>query len=192
MLLPLALVCAGIWYYLLKTKFRLETLAPPSVQWEEKLHSQLAQQAAFHHIQEHLRTVSCTYSRMVEYVIEKIRLDVNVYHIFREVRQRSFAPCERDIMVLSALVTSAPLLGLLGTVLGMIDTFQAIALRSRETTELMATGISQGLITTQFGLIIAIPGIFGIIILRKKLQQLDLHLSGLQYHFVLRRRGSSQ
>ena len=51
----------------------------------------------------------------------------------------------------------APLLGLLGTVIGMIVTFQAITLFGTGDPKTMAGGISQALITTVLGLVVAIP-----------------------------------
>ena len=54
----------------------------------------------------------------------------------------------------------APLLGLLGTVVGMILTFQAISLFGTGDPKLMANGISQALVTTALGLLTAIPLLF--------------------------------
>ena len=54
----------------------------------------------------------------------------------------------------------APLLGLLGTVVGMIVTFQALTLFGTGDPKLMAGGISQALVTTMLGLIVAIPLVF--------------------------------
>jgi biopolymer transport protein ExbB len=54
----------------------------------------------------------------------------------------------------------APLLGLLGTVVGMIRTFQAITLFGTGDPKLMAGGISQALVTTVLGLVVAIPLVF--------------------------------
>ena len=54
----------------------------------------------------------------------------------------------------------APLLGLLGTVIGMIETFQAITLFGTGDPKLMAGGISQALVTTMLGLIVAAPLLF--------------------------------
>ncbi|MBB4210979.1 outer membrane transport energization protein ExbB [Rhodothalassium salexigens DSM 2132] len=58
------------------------------------------------------------------------------------------------VKIISAV---APLLGLLGTVTGMIATFQAITLFGTGDPKLMAGGISQALVTTQLGLVVAIP-----------------------------------
>lgn len=54
----------------------------------------------------------------------------------------------------------APLLGLLGTVTGMINTFQSITLFGTGDPKLMAGGISQALVTTVLGLVVAIPTVF--------------------------------
>lgn len=64
---------------------------------------------------------------------------------------------EKNLALLKLLAGVAPLLGLLGTVTGMILTFQAITLFGTGDPKLMAGGISQALITTVLGLIVAIP-----------------------------------
>lgn len=67
------------------------------------------------------------------------------------------APLERFLTFLKIISVVAPLLGLLGTVTGMINTFQAITLFGTGDPKLMAGGISQALVTTVMGLSIAIP-----------------------------------
>lgn len=62
--------------------------------------------------------------------------------------------------LIKLLAGIAPLLGLLGTVVGMIVTFQAISLFGTGDPKLMANGISQALVTTALGLIVAIPLLF--------------------------------
>ena len=64
---------------------------------------------------------------------------------------------EKNLSLLKLLSGVAPLLGLLGTVTGMILTFQAITLFGTGDPKLMAGGISQALITTVLGLVVAIP-----------------------------------
>lgn len=66
---------------------------------------------------------------------------------------------ERKLDIASVLVQVAPLLGLLGTVTGMILTFGALRDRTLSNQDI-ADGISQALLTTEFGLLLAIPGIF--------------------------------
>lgn len=61
------------------------------------------------------------------------------------------------LTTLTVFAAVAPLLGLLGTVTGMIETFQSISLFGTGDPKLMSSGISQALITTQLGLVVAIP-----------------------------------
>ncbi len=67
---------------------------------------------------------------------------------------------DRYLAVIGVLAGIAPLMGLLGTVTGMIATFDSIAVFGTGNTRAMAGGISEALITTQTGLLVAIPGIY--------------------------------
>lgn len=64
---------------------------------------------------------------------------------------------ERGLVTLAILAAVAPMLGLLGTVSGMIETFQSITLFGTGDPKLMSGGISEALVTTELGLIVAIP-----------------------------------
>jgi biopolymer transport protein ExbB len=64
---------------------------------------------------------------------------------------------ERFLPTLGVLATIAPLLGLLGTVSGMINTFKVITAQGAGDANAMAGGISEALLTTQFGLTVAVP-----------------------------------
>lgn len=64
---------------------------------------------------------------------------------------------ESGLAILKLFAAIAPLLGLLGTVTGMILTFQAITLFGTGDPKLMAGGISQALVTTVLGLVVAVP-----------------------------------
>ncbi|MFP5305922.1 MAG: MotA/TolQ/ExbB proton channel family protein [Gammaproteobacteria bacterium] len=66
----------------------------------------------------------------------------------------------RALTFLKIIAVAAPLLGLLGTVTGMINTFQAITLFGTGDPKTMAGGISQALVTTVLGLCVAIPTVF--------------------------------
>ena len=67
---------------------------------------------------------------------------------------------EKGQSLIKLLASVAPLLGLLGTVVGMIETFQSISLFGTGDPKLMAGGISQALVTTMLGLLVAIPLLF--------------------------------
>lgn len=93
------------------------------------------------------------------------------------ITERRLAGWRRDLVVLAALTAVAPLLGLLGTVIGMIKTFEAVAGSTGDTASHVASGISQALMTTQFGLAVAIPGVFGLARLERLYRQVRVHLA---------------
>jgi len=70
---------------------------------------------------------------------------------------REIPKIERGLITLAVLAAIAPMLGLLGTVSGMIETFQSITLFGTGDPKLMSGGISQALVTTELGLAVAIP-----------------------------------
>ena len=75
-----------------------------------------------------------------------------------------------EIRFMAALVAAAPLLGLLGTVIGMMDTFHAAA--NATDASVLADGIGQALVTTQAGLVAAIPGSLAMAHLRHRLKNI--------------------
>ena len=77
-----------------------------------------------------------------------------------DVLSRAVPVLEQNLSTIKLLAAVAPLLGLLGTVVGMIETFQAITLFGTGDPKLMAGGISQALVTTMLGLIAAVPLLF--------------------------------
>jgi biopolymer transport protein ExbB len=64
------------------------------------------------------------------------------------------------LSLIGVLAAVAPLLGLLGTVTGMIATFDVLAVFGTGNARAMAGGVSEALITTQTGLLVAIPGLY--------------------------------
>jgi len=64
---------------------------------------------------------------------------------------------QKGLAILAIFGAIAPLLGLLGTVTGMIETFRVITVYGTGDPKLMSGGISEALITTELGLIVAIP-----------------------------------
>lgn len=74
----------------------------------------------------------------------------------------------RHITTVLVLASAAPLFGLFGTVSGMIDTFDVIAAYGTGNPKAMASGISVALVTTQAGLVVAVPGLIMGNILRRR------------------------
>jgi biopolymer transport protein ExbB len=78
-----------------------------------------------------------------------------------ELRAVETHPFDRDLKVMMICISAAPLLGLFGTVTGMLTTFGALASGAggEKTMARVAEGISEALITTETGLVIALPGL---------------------------------
>jgi len=87
--------------------------------------------------------------------------------------------------MLAVLVAVAPLLGLLGTVLGMVGTFQAVGVRHADTAVMVADGIGQALVTTQIGLVAALPGTFALAYLQRLLRRLANDIDRCESYLVV-------
>ena len=98
-----------------------------------------------------LGRVMAVYTDNTETDIETLELKLD------EAILRESAPLETGLSFIKVLYVVAPLLGLLGTVVGMIATFQMITLFGTGDPRMMAGGISTALVTTVLGLVVAIP-----------------------------------
>lgn len=98
-----------------------------------------------------LGRVMAVYSDNPDSDIETLELKLD------EAILRETAPIETGLSFIKVLYVVAPLLGLLGTVVGMIVTFQMITLFGTGDPRMMAGGISTALVTTVLGLVVAIP-----------------------------------
>lgn len=97
-------------------------------------------------------------------------LDRSILEVLR-LRQVRFVM--QYIKSIAILASVAPLLGLLGTVTGMITTFMVIATSGTGDAKALASGISEALITTQTGLVVAVPGLFLANFLRRRSNNLE-------------------
>ena len=87
----------------------------------------------------------------------------------------------------------APLLGLLGTVTGMINTFQIITLYGAGDARMMSGGISEALITTQLGLAVAVPIMILHHILERRVDKIlgDMEEKGASFAVALMKKGQT-
>jgi biopolymer transport protein ExbB len=92
----------------------------------------------------------------------------------------------QKISLLSLIGNLAPMLGLTGTVLGMIGAFQTIERLATPSPAQLANGIYEALVTTCMGLILAIPVLSVFFILRNRVQRLALELGGVAGEIVER------
>jgi biopolymer transport protein ExbB len=96
--------------------------------------------------------------------------------ILRECAMKIEPLIDRNLAVIAVLGSIAPLLGLLGTVSGMITTFGVIAELGTGNARPLAGGISEALVATQAGLMVAIPGLFVSVALRRRATKLSHQL----------------
>ncbi len=96
---------------------------------------------------------------LIRYTQDEVHSVHDIEGRFREVEATKVPDVDRRLAFLNVMVIAAPLFGLLGTVLGMLLTFQAIGVGGSSTSEVIARGISEALVCTQSGMMVAIPGL---------------------------------
>jgi biopolymer transport protein ExbB len=161
LMIPLLIVTIGIWYAYLSSVTDLhESLRSADLESlgvEERLRREDPDAVA-----RDLAPVRGAVPRITRHVILRMKAGLSFREACAQCRASETDRFGYGLIVLGALVVAAPLFGLLGTVLGMIDTFNAVATNSSETADLVAGGISKALITTQVGLVAALPGTLGL------------------------------
>ncbi len=96
---------------------------------------------------------------LIRYTTEDADSIAGIAGRFKELEATQVTDFDRGIAFLNVLVISAPLFGLLGTVLGMLLTFKAIGVGGGSASDVIAKGISEALVATQTGMMVAIPGL---------------------------------
>lgn len=99
---------------------------------------------------------------------------------FEEVRSEYLPFVDRRIRFLGIIITASPLLGLLGTVTGMLSTFSGMVEAMGNRFDSIVNGISEALITTQTGLIIAIPALVLLSLIVQRRNSLVLAIARLE------------
>ncbi len=97
------------------------------------------------------------------------------------IEQQLFSQLERRIRFAFVLISAAPLVGLLGTVSGMLATFHGMASKvSGSPMDVISGGVSEALITTQTGLVIAVPTFIVATVLNNHFKQLRFAFQKLE------------
>jgi len=181
LLLLIGIVCLGIWGLFLRSRELLARTIRDGEIVRHALHSGTLGRTA-RPLVEGLRAMPGGIAAMIMATVN----DALGGAVAREAFEARECECmdllRRDVAVLAALTTIAPLLGLLGTVMGMIQTFDAVAAIGGNTGARVAAGISQALITTQFGLVVALPGVFGLARLQRMLRDAHVIMAECRSH----------
>ena len=91
---------------------------------------------------------------------------------------------ERMLPFIAVTAATAPLMGLLGTVTGMINTFKLITIFGTGDAKQLSSGISEALITTEWGLIVAIPALVMHALLNRRVQGILARMERMAVAFV--------
>jgi len=117
---------------------------------------------------------------IIRYTQDNVQKVDEVHSRFSEVIASRLPFFERRLVYLNTLVATAPLLGLLGTVMGMLMTFKGLSVGGGKLVDVVASGISEALITTEMGLLIAVPGYFMAYAIKRRKDEYEAFLVRLE------------
>ena len=119
---------------------------------------------------------------------ERPRLSLVQLEVLRRVTERTVADqallLENRMGFLMTAVSASPLLGLLGTVWGVLDAFGAMAAQGSAHLSAVAPGISGALLTTVVGLLVAIPSAIGYNLLAGRIREIAVQMDNFSQEFV--------
>lgn len=154
-MLPLVLVSVVMWLLIIDRAFFFRRLYRKNMSfqtaWEHVQHKRMPDPKQYGGAVS-LLVARFNYARSGDRMLDRFILDETVLRTNRSLNDY--------LSLIGVLAAIAPLLGLLGTVTGMIATFDVLAVFGTGNAKAMAGGISEALITTQTGLLVAIPGLY--------------------------------
>lgn len=120
--------------------------------------------------------------------LERVEMNALQIEVVRRVTERAVADqallLENRMGFLMTAVSASPLLGLLGTVWGVLDAFGAMAVKGMANLSAVAPGISGALLTTVVGLLVAIPSSIGYNMLAGRIRTLAVQMDNFSQEFV--------
>ena len=127
------------------------------------------------------------FARVVEEVIRTRHLDhAEALEAINAIGRTELAILERGLTVLEIVAGVSPLLGLLGTVLGMVTVFDAITTEGIGDPQVLSGGISKALVTTVVGLLVAIPALAFHSWFSRRVDDLGAEIHHLAMQFMFR------
>lgn len=125
-------------------------------------------------------TVNNSVSRTIKAILLAYKNENDLYEskekLMKEKALEQIEVLEKRLSILGVVAYISPMAGLLGTVLGMIKSFKAIALQGAGDPNVVANGISEALVTTAAGLLIAIPAIIAYHTFNRKVNKIMLEI----------------
>jgi biopolymer transport protein ExbB len=154
-MVPLALVSLWMWMLIVDRALFFRRL----------YHKNMNLKTAWHHIRDNRMPDPARYRGAVSLLVARFMIRRSHDRALdRFILDETVLTLNRSLndylAVIGVLAAAAPLMGLLGTVTGMIGTFDILSVFGTGNAKGMAGGISEALITTQTGLLVAIPGLY--------------------------------
>jgi len=125
-----------------------------------------------------------TYSKQINHFEAELE-DIDKKQLIQKIERRiekaiisEKADIEKELGLLATISSSAPFIGLLGTVTGIIDAFYSIAAQGASSIAVVAPGISAALVATAVGLFTAIPALIAYNMFREKVRALSNKMAG--------------
>ena len=115
---------------------------------------------------------------MIEVVMDRLESENIRERIIMESSEEAIRIIEKYIGTISTVATISPMLGLLGTVTGMMKSFSGLSKIGQAAHDLLAYGIAEALITTAMGLLVAIPSL---IFYNYMVSRVDYYIKEVEY-----------
>jgi biopolymer transport protein ExbB len=165
---------------------RRSVIAPGIVRLAQSFESEAAAESAIIACQR----ANGAFARIVEQVIRDRHLEhAQALERMRAVGRTQLGRLERGLTLLEIVAAVSPLIGLLGTVLGMVTIFNAITAQGLGNPQVLSDGISKALITTVAGLSVAIPALAFHSLLSKRVDELATEMQDYATAFIIRLQG---
>lgn len=163
LMVPLAVLSFFIYYTALELYFRL--MFHPLIRNKKDYHKGLIDfnENPSIRIKDNIHKLTVQYNSLREHLLNKIK---------------------RRTKFLGVIITIGPLMGLLGTVLGILNMFNGMVASQVNKFDYIAGGINKALITTQTGLIIAIPAYFILTLIHQRRKKLELAISQIEQNHI--------
>ncbi len=114
--------------------------------------------------------------RLIKLGRSSAEIEISVSKTMEDYAPHVLEPLEKRLNLLTLVGMISPLLGMTGTVTGMIASFGALSVASESATEAVGTGISEALITTAAGLLIALPALVAHNLLVRRMDKFTLEI----------------
>ncbi|MEM7251372.1 MAG: MotA/TolQ/ExbB proton channel family protein [Pseudomonadota bacterium] len=180
-LLALLVIATVIIVYKAISLRRKRTLNPELIQHVERLLINRKLNEATHFCQENSRPITRI---LLAAIVNSDKSESDIKEILEEAGRQEVPRIRSHLSTLGTIASVSPLLGLLGTVLGMISVFATLSADTGVEAGKLAGGISEALVTTAVGMVVAMPALACYNYFATKVQNLIIEMERVSLHMV--------